>query len=45
MAGVAYLDASLRELSVSEFVDNDQLSNLEVRCLLQVLFQESSIAI
>ena len=30
MVGVAFADASVRELGVSEFVDNDLFSNFEV---------------
>lgn len=32
--GVAFADSSLRELGVSDFVDNDLFSNTEVRCPL-----------
>jgi len=31
LVGVAFADASVREIGVSEFVDNDLYSNFEVR--------------
>jgi DNA mismatch repair protein MSH2 len=30
--GVAFADASIREIGVSEFIDNDVYSNFEVLC-------------
>jgi DNA mismatch repair protein MSH2 len=32
--GVAFVDASVREIGVSEFIDNDVYSNFEVDCPL-----------
>ena len=31
MVGVAYIDTMLRKMGVCQFVDNEQLSNVEVR--------------
>jgi len=33
VVGVAFADASVREIGVSEFIDNDVYSNFEVRYL------------
>ena len=32
VVGVAFADTTSRELGVSDFIDNDIFSNLEVRC-------------
>ena len=37
LVGVGYADATLRKFTVSEFVDNDQFSNLEVMCFSLVV--------
>ena len=39
MVGVAYIDTMLRKMGVCQFVDNEQLSNVEVRkYVVSVLF-------
>ena len=37
LVGVAYADASVREIGVSEFGDNDLFSNVEVSTVLNRL--------
>lgn len=37
VVGVAFADASVREIGVSEFIDNDVYSNFEVLWLLGVM--------
>ncbi len=37
--GVAFADASIREIGVAEFLDNDLFSNIEVRCDIQVYIE------
>jgi DNA mismatch repair protein MSH2 len=41
LIGVAFADASLRELGVSEFIDNDLFSNTEVRSFFKKASSET----
>ena len=38
VVGVAYADATLRQLSVCEFADSDQFANLEVSYLIMMFY-------
>lgn len=42
--GVCFADASVRELGVSEFADNDLYSNFEVSDFQELLTEDSAVA-